>query len=709
MATFTSNNHGGRTLQLTISESVDVINNSSTLTWTLTSAGGSDNYYTISATTVMINGTTVYSKGTTDWTSHEFPAAKGSVSGTLSVAHNSDGTKTNVPVVFKTGVYNGSINDYGGTINLTSIDRTAPTISITLSNVTDNSVTVTASANHTIDLWEYSLDNWTTWQTLSTDKGSTLSKVVTGLENNKEYNFYVRGRRQYNQVKGISNAAYFKTYGASVLNSVSPIVADATRPMFTFGYTAYSSSYKHRVSIKVGSVTILTITDLAASKGTNTTTLNFNDEQQYALLQYMKFVKQMDVTVSLTTYKDGEKLGEASTKDTVVLTTEKISAPTFSDFTHYDKDLGGTVDITGNDQIYIQGESGLIITVEGASAKNYAVIKSYSVTIGSVTKTSTTNVVNFGQVNESGNVSVKVEVTDTRGYVTSMVKTIEVIPYEPISITDYAVRRVNEVEPNVTLRFSGDISPIKINGESRNRIESATLMYRIGDAGVWSNKVNIDVEVNDSTFSFDTSTLSDGGNALYFDPSNQYQILLDIIDLLNSDSVILTLNKGIPLLAYRSKKVGINEPNPQAALHISGEGDLLRLNEKTLDEYLLDKFYPIGSIYTSMSSVEPSELFGGEWERITDRFLWACSKTYPAGQLGGETEHLLTINEMPKHAHNAGVDGSQGITATKGGSTSAIVYFEAKNGTVSTSAAGNNYPHNNMPPYYAVYMWQRMK
>ena len=62
MATFTSASYEGRYLQLTITETVSVVANTSTLSWTLTSAGGSAVYYTVDATTVTINGTTVYEK-----------------------------------------------------------------------------------------------------------------------------------------------------------------------------------------------------------------------------------------------------------------------------------------------------------------------------------------------------------------------------------------------------------------------------------------------------------------------------------------------------------------------------------------------------------------------------------------------------------------------------------------------------------------------
>ena len=60
MATWKSAAYDGRYLQLDISESVNVVGNSSTLSWTLTSTGGASTYYTIDTTTVTINGTTVF-------------------------------------------------------------------------------------------------------------------------------------------------------------------------------------------------------------------------------------------------------------------------------------------------------------------------------------------------------------------------------------------------------------------------------------------------------------------------------------------------------------------------------------------------------------------------------------------------------------------------------------------------------------------------
>jgi len=63
--------------------------------------------------------------------------------------------------------------------------------------------------------------------------------------------------------------------------------------------------------------------------------------------------------------------------------------------------------------------------------------------------------------------------------------------------------------------------------------------------------------------------------------------------------------------------------------------------------------YPIGAIYMSTSDADPAVIFGGEWERIKSKFLFAAEDTgtYRAGQIGGEINHTLTVNEMPSHTH----------------------------------------------------------
>ena len=50
----------------------------------------------------------------------------------------------------------------------------------------------------------------------------------------------------------------------------------------------------------------------------------------------------------------------------------------------------------------------------------------------------------------------------------------------------------------------------------------------------------------------------------------------------------------------------------------------------------LDKVYPVGSIYLSVLEISPNDLFGGEWEKISQgRMLLGSSDTYPLGTQGG--------------------------------------------------------------------------
>ena len=241
MATFTSNTYQGRYLQLSVVESsVDAAANTSTLTWTLTSTGGESNYYTIDATTITINGSTVYSKARTEWDSYEFPAKKGSTSGTLVVPHNSNGSKT-VTVVFSTRVYIYGSIDYGGTMDLTSIDRTAPTVSFSVSDITANSFKISASSSATADEWSYSLDDGITGNDFSTTAGTSASTTVTGLTPNTNYYVRVSVRKKSNHVYGESSTTTVKTLGGSVLSSVNTVTADAATVSIVLNATVYDA------------------------------------------------------------------------------------------------------------------------------------------------------------------------------------------------------------------------------------------------------------------------------------------------------------------------------------------------------------------------------------------------------------------------------------------------------------------------------------
>lgn len=159
---------------------------------------------------------------------------------------------------------------------------------------------------------------------------------------------------------------------------------------------------------------------------------------------------------------------------------------------------------------------------------------------------------------------------------------------------------------------------------------------------------------------------------------------------------------------------------------------------KALINNINNTVYPIGSIYMSVNSTSPAALFGGTWEQIENRFLFGASDTILPGTIAGETEHTLTETEMPKHKHAPTTKAAEAETNNAYyfslirdlNSTSTArrlvargedLYVIAADPAASdfgsskdvntceyTAETGGSQPHNNMPPYLAVYIWKRM-
>ena len=126
-------------------------------------------------------------------------------------------------------------------------------------------------------------------------------------------------------------------------------------------------------------------------------------------------------------------------------------------------------------------------------------------------------------------------------------------------------------------------------------------------------------------------------------------------------------------------------------------------------------YYPIGSVYISFSSTNPSTYFGGSWERIKGRFLLSADdSSYKVNNTGGEATHKLTIDEMPSHGHSLSKQVPYGVPynntsgSLAGNSGSGPYYGETYNPPWTINNNGGNQSHNNMPPYIVVYMWRRI-
>ncbi len=562
-ATYTpSNSSNTWKVVLNWSATQDIIANKSTISWNIkVSTTSSTGYVVVSEIRAKINGTEVYYRNHDNHTN----GYNGTqiASGTITVNHNSDGAKS-VAMSIEAGIYQWAINKSGSaTFALTQIDRAAPTVSLATSSITASGVTVTATASTTCDRFDYSIDGGSTWTNFSTTSGTTASKAITGLTPNTTYSIKVRARKKTNQVYGSSAASSVKTLGGSVISSVSTFTADAATAKITMSVTVYNTSYTHTLVIKNGSTTVLTITGLSLSNGSNTITLTA--AQRSTVLAAMSALKSFTGTFTLTTYNGTTQIGTASEKTATVQTTSANSAPTFTAFTFEDSNATA-VGVTGNNQILIQNISTLKLTLTAATAKNGATISSYSVVAGSKTASGTTTTITVGTLPDKGTVPVIVTAIDSRGYTTAVTVNITVLEYEGINITEYTMRRVNEVEDTTQVTIGGDITPVTIGGVNKNSLRYLYYRYRKTSDNAYNSYKDItsSTEYDDSGFNFESDEW------LSLDADYSYYVQFLVTDKLTSDTVTITVPQGTPLLALRRKKVGINKREPAAALDVDG-------------------------------------------------------------------------------------------------------------------------------------------
>ena len=115
------------------------------------------------------------------------------------------------------------------------------------------------------------------------------------------------------------------------------------------------------------------------------------------------------------------------------------------------------------------------------------------------------------------------------------------------------------------------------------------------------------------------------------------------------------------------------------------------------------QWYEVGDIFQTTRTGNPRDLLGyGTWEQIKDRFLLAAGDNHAAGDLGGEETHTLTVAEMPAHSHTL-----THIYCPGSGETAWSNYNQARGALEATDMIGGGNAHNNMPPFFAIFIWLR--
>ena len=293
MATFYSNNYGGRQLRL------EVWQDGGYLKWALYSEGGSSDFYTIYNLSISIAGQNVYSPGTVGWSSKVFPAAKGSTGGSVWVGHSA--SYREFYVSFVGAVYYNRSTQNGGNVGVGATISTPSLSGLSISSVSDTSAYISFNINNAnngnvsdsyIDL---SLTNFGSVVKSIGSRAGTFS----GLEPNRTY--YARGNaaneagRSYTGVSSFTTG--FTNPGAPsnlkiAYNKNEPIPTAA----YTFSWDAGSAGskpiagYRFRLYKNNTEILMEDTESTATSKTINGADYNFavGDVIKFGLYSYSK-------------------------------------------------------------------------------------------------------------------------------------------------------------------------------------------------------------------------------------------------------------------------------------------------------------------------------------------------------------------------------------------------------------------------------------
>ena len=395
--------YGTRHLRLACSQTTDIATNTSTIAWTLYSEGGSSDYYTTGPTSVYINGTRVYYKDVVYWDDREFPAKKGSVSGTVDVPHLNDGTKT-ITVSITTAIYYSSTETKSGSWTLNSIPRYA-TLTTSNSSKTETTAVMAWTADATCDRLYYSTNNGSTFTQVTIAEATSGSYTITGLSANTTYNIKTKVRRKDSQLETISSAVAVTTYAYPYAS---------TMPDFTIGnqvqitiYNPLSRSCSVQLQTNAGTAVGSITTSTTTAKGWNSSA---NQSTLYASIPSATYANYK-VAVTYSGHTETRNGGKYSINATAC--TPTIGSVAYEDY------KTATVNVTGDNQKIVQNQSTVKYTASSISVKNSATISSVKVTVNSSTYTMTVSgtsaTYSGGTINSSSNVTATVTVTDSRG------------------------------------------------------------------------------------------------------------------------------------------------------------------------------------------------------------------------------------------------------------------------------------------------------
>ena len=606
-------------LLLDVSEkSYSIENNTSTVEWWvgIRSNTAYHNHYGLAETyTVVINGSTVHSavhkptvgNGQTVWVA----------SGTATVGHNADGSKTvAVSASFNNadrGTYLPTTGSCSGSLKLTTIPRaTVPSV-----------------------------------DKPSLDCGSVIKFTGTSASSNFSHKLYTTWNNEEKLIATIDKGSTAVSYSYTIPTSWEKNMPNTTSAIATF---------------------------------------------------------------ILETLNGDTVIGRKSINATVQVRSgivPTIGNPTIEDTNSISKAMG----------LYVQSQSCIKFTIP-TSGNQGSTITSVSTKFNNQTYSGSTFTTQA--IQDSGTLTYTITVTDSRGRTATKSGSINVVAYNPPSLTNVSAKRANS--SYAVDESSGTYAllhfKVGFTSLSNKNVTSFYIQYRASGASSW-NKINS--WANNYTLNQDYKA----GN-LFTSTTTTYEIAFGVKDKFMSDYSwqIVTVTPTYTLINFGKDGKSLTffgqDGNNANRLTVNGDLAINSVKENTSSTKILvnggntvmyrdwnklvssikSAMYPIGSVYITYNNVNPGTFLGGTWERFGQgRTLvgegtgndGSTSMSFTANSTGGIYNHSMVRDDI------------------------GYIYYGAllnSNGNQIGVHDHNKNMKTKIPllqPYITVYFWHRIK
>ena len=441
-----------------------------------------------------------------------------------------------------------------------------------------------------------------------------------------------------------------------------------------------SSSFTHTITYTFGKKTGTVTTKSSSTSISWTVPANFADE--------IPNDNHGDGTLTTYTYSGDTLVGTKTSKFTAYLGEDyrPIINPSSSvDTTTYN--------LTGSHSIFIQGYSTVNIGSQ-VTTKNGATLTSHTCVNNGVTKNFANNITTWTAptTNEFAITATdQHKLTAKKNYVLNMVKY-----QKPTCVVEASTPSATGT---VTIKISGVFTSVNFGKKNNTLVIDYHYKTRSGEYGSPITITNANINASNNTYSAEATITG-------LDYKQTY-----VIQAAANDATTTIYSAEVTVVAVPVFDWGKNDFNFNVPVKVLEPTESYNPASKGyVDNSLLNKIYPVGSIYMSVNNNSPANFLGGTWESIGGRFLLGADDTYKAGATGGEAKHKLTIAEMPKHNH--GQNAAMQDSSNYSGSMNVDYDSWTSQGRAIwqgcyTNNTGGDEAHNNMPPYLSVYMWKR--